>query len=68
MSENFDPTDFGCSDEHIPDEYQDYLDEFHPPLDEEELNELEALECDYIIREYDEDGCQELNFEDDIPY
>jgi len=49
MSDNFDPSEFGSIDENVPDDYIDYLDEMHPPLNDEELNELEALECDYIF-------------------
>lgn len=63
---SFDPTEFGSIDENIPEDYEDYLDEFHPPLNNEELSELEALECDYIMVEEIE-GFQELNFENDIP-
>jgi len=67
MSDNFDPSEFDSIDEHIPDDYIDYLEEMHPPLNDEELNELEALECDYIFSEEDNESFSELDF-DDIPY
>lgn len=63
-----DPSEFESIDEHIPEDYIDYLDEFHPPLSEEELNELEAMECDYIFVDNGKDAFNELGFEDDIPY
>lgn len=43
---SYDPTDFGSSDEHIPEDYEDYLDEIHVPLTEDELMELELFESD----------------------
>ena len=40
---SYDPTDFGSSDEHIPQDYEEYLDEVHIPLDDE-LMELELFD------------------------
>jgi hypothetical protein len=62
----YDPSEFESSDEHVDEDYLDYLDEFHPPLNEDDLNELESLECDYIFVDQTSDF-QELNFDNDIP-
>ena len=64
---SYDPSEFESSDEHVDEDYLDYLDEFHPPLSEDDLNELESLECDYIFVDQTSDF-QELNFDNDIPY
>jgi hypothetical protein len=60
----YDPSEFDCIDEHIP-EYNDYLEEVEdvPPLTDEELDELAALECDCIIVEPELDDLSELNFD-----
>lgn len=63
---NLDPSEFGSSDEHVDNDYIDYLDEMHPPLNEEDLNEIESLESDYIIVEEIQEF-SELNFEEDVP-
>jgi hypothetical protein len=59
---SYDPSEFGSIDEHIPADYEDYLDEMHPPLTDEELNELEAMECDYIFVDSNRDSFNELDF------
>lgn len=60
---SFDPSEFDSSDEHIDDDYIDYLDEMHPQLSDDNIDELAG---EYLIIER-EDDFQELDFDDDIP-
>ena len=50
MTDNFDASDFGNSDEHIPFEIDDdYLDELHPEMgidEEEEIDYIEVVDSE----------------------
>lgn len=60
---SFDPSEFESADEHVDNDYIDYLEEMHPPINEDDLNELEYMETDYIIVEEIQEF-SELNFEE----
>lgn len=64
----YDPTDFGSSDENIPHDYEEYLDELHVPiLSEDDLMELELFESDSQYMDVsdveDIDDTDELDFD-----